>query len=162
MTQSLDALQSSDSSKPPLCLVVRDLSYQEHEETVPDNIIPCNDEQVCVALWHMLMALVTVSQEIDSMVMYSSFNTTLIPTTGREQERQAMGRRKDLHLRAMPRFQTRLNPAKRLWTRGHLQRHLLNQHTEWDNLELKMVIGTTYTSFKCPSKACNFKYARHT
>ncbi len=60
--------QSSGSSKPPLRLVVRDLSYQEHEETVPDNIIPCNDEQVRVALWHMLMAPVAVSQEIDGMV----------------------------------------------------------------------------------------------
>ncbi|SJL12148.1 uncharacterized protein ARMOST_15569 [Armillaria ostoyae] len=137
--------QSSGSSKPPLRLVVRDLSYQEHEETVPDNIIPCNDEQVRVALWHMLMAPVAVSQEIDSMVAAES-----------KKDKRRAGEKTYICEQCLA-FKHDSTRSKRLWTRGHLQRHLLNQHTEWDNLELKMVIGRTYTSFKCPSKACNFK-----
>ncbi|KAK0445731.1 hypothetical protein EV421DRAFT_288861 [Armillaria borealis] len=103
--------QSSGTSKPPLRLVVRDLSYQEHEETVPDNIIPCDDEQVRVALWHMLMAPVTVSQEIDSMVAVER----------KKDKRQA--KEKTYICEQCLAFKHDPTRSKRLWTRAHLQRH---------------------------------------
>ncbi len=63
--------------------------------------------------------------------MYSSFNTTLIPATGREQERQTTGRRKDLHLRAMPRFQTRLNPVQTALDKGPSSASFVSTRTDW-------------------------------
>ncbi|KAK0464354.1 uncharacterized protein EV420DRAFT_1037999 [Desarmillaria tabescens] len=117
----------SKSSQPPLRLVVRDLSYQEHDETVPDDIIPCDDEQVRVALWNMLMAPVVVSQEIDKMA------------ATRNKKVKGKPKEKDTYIcEQCLLFKHDSVRSERLWRRDHLQRHLMGQSRAGDDLRQRL------------------------